>query len=129
MELSMNWRRPLFGGAAILLLAIAACGENVAPKSLNQQLKKKNRPVVVDVRSSFEYQSGHVPGAIHIPLWSVPFSRSKLPKELDGIVIYCEHGPRAVLARGLFLLIGVRPVAFVKGHMAAWRQARLPMEK
>ena len=128
MELLMKWRGPLFGGAAILFFAIAACGENIALKALSQQLKKKNRPVVVDVRSSFEYQSGHVPGAIHIPFWSVLFSRSKLPKELDGIVIYCEHGPRAVLARGLFLMIGVRPVAFLKGHMAAWRQARLPME-
>jgi hydroxyacylglutathione hydrolase len=44
-------------------------------------------------------------------------------------VVYCEHGPRAVLARSLFLMLGVRPVAYLKGHMSAWRQAGLPMEK
>lgn len=129
MELSVKWRRPLLGGAAIMLLAVAACGDDVTPKALSRELKKKNRPVVVDVRSSFEYQAGHVPGAIHIPFWSVPFKRGMLPKEHDGLVVYCEHGPRAVLARSLFLMLGVRPVAYLKGHMSAWRQAGLPMEK
>jgi rhodanese-related sulfurtransferase len=29
---------------------------------------------VIDVRSRREYDSGHVPGALHVPFWRVPFA-------------------------------------------------------
>lgn len=122
-------RWSLLGTAGLALLAVAVGGDSLAPKTLQQQLKKKNAPLVVDVRSRMEYRQGHVPGALHLPFWSVPFKRGQLPPAGTPVVVYCEAGPRAVLARGLLLLIGVRPVHYLDGHMAAWRRAGLPLEK
>lgn len=123
-------RWSLLGAAGLALLAVAVGGDSISPKALYQKLNKKGRtPLVVDVRSSMEYRRGHVPGALHLPLWSVPFKRRQLPSDGRPVVVYCEAGPRAVLARGLMLLVGVRPVDYLDGHMAAWRRAGLPVEK
>ncbi|MCD6526549.1 MAG: rhodanese-like domain-containing protein [Desulfuromonas sp.] len=130
MTLSMKMARPLVGTAVVVLLAVVACGDSLPAKTLHQQLKKKKAaPIVIDVRSAVEYRQGHVPGAIHIPFWAVAFKRAALPPQTGSVVVYCEAGPRAVLARGLLLLVGVRPVVYLKGHMSAWRRSGLPMEK
>ena len=44
--------------------------QDIAPVELYQMLLKANDqgPVVLDVREPWEYRSGHVPGAILIPL-------------------------------------------------------------
>ena len=34
-------------------------------------IEKKTAPVIVDVRSQSEYESGHVPGAMHLPFYAM----------------------------------------------------------
>ena len=34
-------------------------------QELAKRLKSKNPPVVVDVRTGFEFRKGHIPGALH----------------------------------------------------------------
>jgi rhodanese-related sulfurtransferase len=66
-------------------------------RELAKQIKSGKAPCVVDVRSGQEYGSGHIPGAVHVPFWSVLLRRKGLPKEKDAlIVLACEHGPRAL---------------------------------
>jgi len=52
---------------------------------------------VVDVRDHEEYISGHVPGAIHIPLPTIPLRFSELDKSKTHYVI-CEAGGRSAQA-------------------------------
>ncbi|PLX85940.1 MAG: rhodanese-like domain-containing protein, partial [Desulfuromonas sp.] len=40
-------------------------------KDLAKRIKSKQPPTVVDVRSGFEFRSGHVPGALHAPTWRI----------------------------------------------------------
>lgn len=53
--------------------------------------------IIIDVREPFEYESGHVDGAINIP----PSELMAGAKELDGIdkdtplVLYCKSGSRS----------------------------------
>ena len=97
---------------------------------LKKQLKSTTPPVVIDVRSGFEYRSGHIPGALHLPFPSLLFKRRSLPQDKKSLlVLTCEHGPRAVLAKKVFGLLGFKNCELLEGHMLAYRRKGLPLEK
>lgn len=100
------------------------------PKELAERMAVGHPPVVVDVRTGFEFRSGHIPGAINAPIWKILLRLAALPADRQTeMVILCELGPRAVMARTLLGLGGYRNTLLLAGHMAAWRRAGLPMEK
>lgn len=100
------------------------------PKELLKQLKGKQPPLVVDVRSGTEYRAGHLPGALHLPLWKVLFRMTGGLAQDKGrqLVLYCESGPRAELVGSMLTKRGYL-VRFLDGDMAGWRKAGLPLEK
>lgn len=99
-------------------------------KELVQLIKSKKSPTIIDVRSGFEYHSGHIPGAIHAPAWRILFKIATIPKDKEvKLVVLCEHGPRAQMAQGLLGIFGYRNVTLLDGHMAEWRRAGLTVEK
>jgi rhodanese-related sulfurtransferase len=51
---------------------------------------------VLDVRPAEEYEAGHIPGAISVPLEDLERKLSELPRDQE-IVAYCR-GPYCVLA-------------------------------
>lgn len=92
-------------------------------------LNQTDGPVVVDVRSRFEFRRGHIPGAVHVPFLQAAVASDDLPQDRQrAVVITCEHGPRALLAIGLLRLRGYRSLSLLQGHMHGWRQAGLPLE-
>ena len=99
-------------------------------RELTRRMKSKESPSVVDVRSGFEFRSGHIPGAIHAPTLKILFKLTSLPEDRSTeLVVTCEHGPRAQIAQGLLNMYGYRNVTLLDGHMSGWRRAGLPMEK
>jgi rhodanese-related sulfurtransferase len=52
--------------------------------------------MVIDVRPASEYQSGHIPGAVNIPVDELHQHLDTLPREQE-IVAYCR-GPYCMLA-------------------------------
>lgn len=60
------------------------------------QRVRRGEVTVLDVRPREEYQAGHIPGAISIPLKELERRLSKLPQDKE-IVAYCR-GPYCVLA-------------------------------
>ena len=93
-------------------------------KELAKRLKAKNPPTTVDVRSKFEFRGGHIPGAIHAPMWKILCRQTKLPADKNAeLVLTCEHGPRAQMAHGLLGMLGYRNVVLLEGHMSGWRRA------
>ena len=100
------------------------------PRELARRLLTQHPPVVVDVRSGFEFRSGHIPGAVHAPTWKMLLRLAPLPAARDTeLVLTCEHGPRARIALGLLEVFGYSRVTLLDGHMAAWRRERLALEK
>ena len=92
-------------------------------------IKQGTAPVIVDVRTQGEYESGHVPGALHLPfhaVWSRHNEINANPE--DRIVLYCEHGPRAWLGKFALWTLGYKKIAYLDGHMSAWKERGLPME-
>lgn len=72
--------------------------EGMEPVDRNELLKrvKDGAVTVLDVRPKDEYRSGHIPGALSVPLGKLKEWLSKLPKDRE-IVAYCR-GPYCVLA-------------------------------
>jgi hydroxyacylglutathione hydrolase len=97
--------------------------------NLEELLELDKAPVVLDVRSGFEFGSGHIKGALHAPLPSLLKSASAAVKQkTDPLVIVCEHGPRAQVAAMYLRFRGYKSVELLDGHMSKWRGSNRPME-
>jgi molybdopterin/thiamine biosynthesis adenylyltransferase/rhodanese-related sulfurtransferase len=81
------------------------------------------RPVVIDVRETDEFSSGHIPGARHVP-------RAYLESRIEGIVadrnapvvVYCASGTRsAYAARTLVEDLGYENVQSMTGGITLWK--------
>lgn len=81
--------------------------------------------LLIDVRESHEYRSGHAAGARHIALGSLPNRLRGVPKERQILVI-CQSGARSARAAG-FLADQGYSVINVAGGTSSWRSAGLPI--
>lgn len=98
-------------------------------EELRQRMDAGSAPLVVDVRSGREYRAGHVPGAVHLPFQQAFFKHDQLPHSPDAaVVLYCEHGPRAYIARLGLQLAGFERLMLLRGHMSRWRKNGYPVE-
>lgn len=109
-------------------------------QALADALRAGTAPFILDVRSTAEYVDGHVPGAVSMPYWRLPWQLDRLSRrnvtgegELlrprDAVVVYCGHGPRAWMALAVLRGRGYDNLSLLDGHMHAWRRAGLPEER
>lgn len=99
---------------------------HITAATLLARIEAGTPPTILDVRSRREFLDGHVPGALHIPFWTVLTRLSEIPTSpADPVVVYCGHGPRAYMAGAVLRVSGFRRVVYLKGHMMKWRQAGL----
>lgn len=109
--------------------ASAAMPDRVMPDALLAAIDTGSAPVIVDVRTGREFEAGHVPGAIHVPFYTLLVRQDDVPGPRDRpVVVYCEHGPRAGVARLALRLAGFTDVRYLDGHMAGWKRRGLPVE-
>ena len=84
--------------------------------------------LVLDVRDEKEYATGHLPKARHIPLPDLAGRMGEIGKFKEKPVLV-TGGARAGAAARLLRKSGFNNVFQLKGGVAAWQQASLPMEK
>jgi rhodanese-related sulfurtransferase len=83
--------------------------------------------LLVDVRSGTEFASGHIPGAVNIPMDQIEARLEELGPNLDvPIVLICQSGKRARMTAGL-LEPCQRQIRVLEGGTQAWIQAGLPV--
>lgn len=76
--------------------------------------------VALDVREDWEYQAGHLPGALHLPLGRLARSAEELlPDKTRNIVVYCASGVRSFQASQWLRRNGWRNV-WDMGSLKAW---------
>ncbi len=115
--------------AVMACISLGGCATPISRADLLKKLQEKPAPLVVDVRSQGEYERDHIPGAVHIPFYSIGSGLKELGRAShDEIVLYCEHGPRAGLAGLTLYLSGYDRVYSLAGHMKGWRESGLPVE-
>jgi rhodanese-related sulfurtransferase len=101
----------------------------MAPKELMDRLGTEDAPIVLDVRSPWEYQAGHVPGAYNLEDRQVPYRIEELKQLKDReIVVYCEVGPRARWVEGYLKQEGFTNVKHLVGDFSGWRRSGNPVE-
>jgi len=97
--------------------------------ALASRIAAKRAPIILDVRSGHEFSSGHIQGAVHAPLTAIVKTAAQVShRKSDLIVLTCEHGPRAQLARGLLRWRGYQNIELLEGHMTSWRRSGLPLK-
>ena len=68
----------------------------ITPDDLLGRLSSAQPPVLLDVRTTVEYSSGHISGAINIPHEQLPARAAELEAHRErDIIIYCRSGVRA----------------------------------
>lgn len=84
--------------------------------------------VVLDVRPEPEYDAGHLPGAIHIPLEELNERIGELPRD-HQVIAYCR-GRYCVLAHDAVRLLNAEGLDAVRASdgVLEWRVAGMPVE-
>lgn len=109
--------------------AMAAHNDPLRAAKLVEMIKDDNAPLILDVRTKWEYEAGHVPGAMHVPHTRLGARLGDIPAgEQDRIVVYCEQGPRAHRAERILESAGYTRVQPLQGHMASWRKKSYPTQ-
>lgn len=94
------------------------------------QLINRRDAVVVDVRDSGEYAAGHIANARHIPEAQLADRLKELDKfKSRPIIVSCRSGGRAAGAVGVLAKNGFSEVFALRGGVAAWQQASMPLVK
>ena len=100
--------------------------EPVSGPELLERIRQR-QVQVIDVRPREEYEAGHIPGAVSVPLPELKGRLAELPRDLE-LVAYCR-GPYCVLAPQAIELLrhaGLRARRLDVGF-PEWRLARLPV--
>lgn len=86
--------------------------------------------IVLDVRETNEFQTGHIVNSVHIPQGSLKDRLSELEKHKDKpIVVACRSGHRSGQACSVLKKSGYENVYNLSGGVMAWESANLPLQK
>ncbi len=80
---------------------------------------------LLDVRGEAEWKSGHVPGALNIPVGSLDQRLEEIPTGRP-IIVHCQSGARAAIAASVLKARGFADVRVFGGGFAEWTAAREP---
>ncbi len=86
-------------------------------------------PQLIDVRTTAEWRSGRIAGAVHVPITGLGSRIAGL--QLDAarpIVAICRSAHRSIPAVRLLRRHGFKNACQLQGGMLAWWQAGLPLE-
>jgi phage shock protein E len=91
--------------AIVLLFVILKRGGQISPGDAQSYLR--NGALVMDVRSPAEFASGHLPGAINIPLAELDTALPRRVKDKNQVLLlHCQSGMRSGVAAKKMKLLG-----------------------
>ena len=99
----------------LALSAISKSEENSTDVEANDiENLLKNKEFLLDVREEYEYQDGHIKGAVNLPLREILGKKDSLPKDKD-IYVYCRSGHRSADAVNFLKSLGFEKVHNIEG--------------
>ncbi|MFH5821047.1 rhodanese-like domain-containing protein [Georgenia sp. AZ-5] len=99
-------------------------GSSVPVTDLDPERPVPHGYVLLDVREQDEWDAGHAPGAVHIPMGELPVRVDDIPE--GDLLVVCRSGGRS--ARSVAWLNQAGFDAYnVDGGMKAWERAGLPL--
>lgn len=103
---------------ALCLLVLAGCGQqaDAAYRQISQEEAKEmmdaGDAVVLDVREQSEYDDGHIPGAVLLPVGSIDedTAAAVIPEKSATVLVYCRSGNRSKTAAAALAELGYTDV-------------------
>lgn len=91
-------------------------------------LTKEKKGLLIDVREKNEYDSGHIKGAINIPLRTLTDNLQKIPKNRP-IILYCSTGYRTAMGVMALQMLGYDNVKGFPPSIEGWKAGGELLEK
>ncbi len=88
--------------------------------------RSRNGEVLLDVRGVGEWDAGHVPGSLNLPVAQLEARLDEIPRGLP-LIVHCQTGARAAIAASLLRAQGFEDVRLFRGGFAEWRAAGQPV--
>jgi rhodanese-related sulfurtransferase len=109
--------------------AIRGPSRNLRQRTDGMTIESSRPPLVVDARGEIEFKRGHIKGALNVPVRKLLLHTAWLPTDKGReVVVTCEHGQRAAIAKALLSLYGFHNTEFLEGSLEGWKEAGLPLE-
>jgi phage shock protein E len=110
----------LLGGILYLLLSPKVPA--ISPDELMQIMENNQNILIIDVREKREYESGHIPGSIHVPLRQLERIKKKVDQQENdgGVYLYCRSGSRSAIAVRELRKLGCRNVYLLRDGLMNW---------
>ena len=97
------------------LLLLAGCGGNTTDSSYQQISQEEAKEmmdtqdvIILDVREQDEYDSGHIPGAVLLPVGTIDEETAAevIPEKDSTVLVYCRSGNRSKTASSALAELG-----------------------
>jgi adenylyltransferase/sulfurtransferase len=88
-------------------------------RTLLDQNPRANTFLLVDVREPREFNTGHLEGAINIPVAELQRRLGEIPPQV-GPVFICRSGSRSLVACAMAMRAGITVPAHLEGGLLAW---------
>ncbi|MDD7306716.1 MAG: rhodanese-like domain-containing protein [Peptoniphilaceae bacterium] len=82
-----------------------------------KEFEKTKDAVLLDVREKDEYEKGHIPQAINIPLSEIDQAENIITNKDKKILVYCLSGSRSDKAENILRQKGYKDVENIGGFM------------
>ena len=97
------------------LLLLTGCGGNTSDSSYEQITQEEAKAmmdsqevIILDVREQDEYDSGHIPGAVQLPVGTIDDTTAAqvIPEKDSTVLVYCRSGNRSKTASAALADLG-----------------------
>ena len=112
----------------LALLLLAGCGGNTADgyqQIITQEAAKEmvdsQEVIILDVREQDEYDSGHIPGAVLLPVGTIDDTTAAqvIPEKDSTVLVYCRSGNRSKTASAALADLGYTNI-YELGGINTW---------
>jgi rhodanese-related sulfurtransferase len=100
--------------------------QSLAPQTYASEWQDSQEHVLIDVRTPQEYNSGHIAGAVNIPLQELSSRQSEIPQDTP-VVLYCRTGNRSGQAATMLADAGYSNL-YNLGGTVQWTGAGYPLQ-
>jgi rhodanese-related sulfurtransferase len=91
---------------------------------------REQAPFVLDVRTTGEYQIGHLASSILIPVQDLELRLREIPQDQErAIIVYCRSGNRSAAAGDFLIRRGYKNVYNLLGGIGSWERSGEPVFK
>lgn len=105
-----------------------ATSKYVAVSELKRLLKDDSAVTLIDARTFEEFEEGHVPVAINVPIANLTEFATRSDDSNDGVIVtMCGSTGRGEKAAAILASHGLENVFVLEGGLKAWRDAGLPV--